>query len=298
MTALRVSKLRQAAQLAVALTCIIPAFEANAAYTCTITVTAISTVYSPSVATPNDSTGSFTMNCTRLATDANTMTYTVRANNGLQPTGGGTRRVQRGATTDRYNYFLYRDAGFSQAWGATGGTDFDSALPWGPLNFGASLTASRTIPFYLRIPQDPSPGAAGTYTDTVTVSLNPQGGGNTVTAPLNVTAITTNSCQISVPPGNVSFTYTSFQAAAAAASTAYGVRCTLSLPYTMTLDGTLPYTYSLLGLTYTLSLPASAAGTGLTQTHTINGSIAAGQAGTCATGVCSGSQVRTLTISW
>lgn len=294
MTAPRVWKLRHAVQLALALTCTIAAFEASAAYSCTLSVTAITTVYSPAV--QNDNTGSFTMNCTRAAGDANTMNYTVRANNGLHVTGA-QRRVQRGATTDRYNYNLYRDAGFSQAWGATVGTDFDQGT--NPFNFGASLTASLTVPFYLRLPVDASPGAAGNYTDTVTVTLNPQGGGNTVTAPLNVTAITTNSCQITVPPGNVSFIYTSFQGAASAASTAYGVRCTLSFPYTMSLDGAgPPFNYTLLGLSYTLSLPASATGTGLTQTHTINGSIAASQAGTCATGVCNGNQTRTLTISW
>jgi spore coat protein U-like protein len=291
MTALRIRKLRHAAQVALALTCTIAAFEASAAYSCTISVTAITTVYSPSV--QNDNTGSFTMNCTRLATDANTMNYTVRANNGLQPTGGGQRRVQRGATTDRYNYNLYRDAGFSQAWGATVGTDFDQGT--NPFNFGTSLTASQTVPFYLRLPVDASPGAAGNYTDTVTVTLNPQGGGNTVTASLFVTAITTNSCQITVSPGNVSFTYTSFQAGPAAASSVYGVRCTAGFPYNMALDAT---SGTLLGLNYTLSVPAGSTGTGLTQSHTINGSIAAGQAGTCATGVCSGSQIRTLTISW
>jgi hypothetical protein len=34
------------------------------------------------------------------------------------------------------------------------------------------------------------------------------------------------------------------------------------------------------------------------QTFSINGSIAAGQAGTCATGSCSGSDTRTLTITY
>jgi hypothetical protein len=100
----------------------------------------------------------------------------------------------------------------------------------------------------------------------------------------------------------VNFTYTSFQGAASAASTTYGVSCTNGLPYNMTLDGAGPppsYTYSLLGLSYVLTLvPASSTGTGLTQTHTINGSIAAGQAGTCATATCNATQTRTLTISW
>jgi spore coat protein U-like protein len=195
-----------------------------------------------------------------------------------------------------YNYGLHRNTGCNDPWGSGGGNDFDQNYQSiGPLNFGASLTASRTLPFCLRIPVDGSPSAAGTYTDMVTISLNPQGPGNTVTAALNVSAITTNSCQVTVSPGNVDFSYTSFQGAASNASATYGVRCTFNFPYNMSLDAT---SGTLLGLNYTLAVPAGSTGTGLTQTHTINGSIAAGQAGTCATGVCNGTQTRTLTISW
>jgi spore coat protein U-like protein len=294
MTALRVRGLRHAAQLALALMCITTAFETGAAYNCTISATAITTVYSPSVPTPNDSTGSYTINCTRLATDANTLTYRLEVNDGANPTGGGQRRVRYnppGPGNYTYIYNLYRDAGFTQLWGDTGTTDID-----GTLNFGASLSASFTGPFYMRVPQDLTPGAAGTYTDSVQLTMFIPGPNPTAT--IGISVITTNSCQISVAPGNVNFTYTSFQPGPAAASTTYGVRCTTALPYTMTLDGTLPYTYTLLGLTYTLSLPAGATGNGLTQTHTVDGTIAAGQSGTCATAVCNGSQTRTLTITY
>ena len=44
--------------------------------------------------------------------------------------------------------------------------------------------------------------------------------------------------------------------------------------------------------------PASGTGTGATQTYTINGSIAAGQSGICASASCNASQTRTLTLSW
>lgn len=284
-------KLRHTARFALALTACIAPFEASAAYSCSITnVTAISTVYSPTVATPNDSTGSYTLSCTRLASDSNTMNYTLRADDGIHATGA-QNRVQFGAAANRYDYELYRDAGYTQVWGDTGGTDIN-----GTLAFGASLLATFTGPFYLRVPGSQPVDPAGTYTDTVTVTLNPQGGGNTVTAPMSVTVITTNSCQIYSPPGDVSFAYTSFQVAAAAASTSFGARCTTALPYTMALDAT---SGTLLGLTYTLALSAAGAtGTGITQTHSINGSIAGGQAGTCAVASCVGSQTRTLTISW
>jgi len=283
-------KLRQTAALALALTACIVSIEASAAYSCSITVTAISTVYSPTVATPNDSTGSYTLSCTRAAGDSSNMTYTLRADNGIH-SAGNQNRVQFGAAANRYNYELYRNAGYTQVWGNTGATDIN-----GTLVFGASLSATFTGPFYLRVPGSQPVDPAGSYTDTVTVTLNPQGGGNTVTAPMSVTVITTNSCQISVPPGNVDFTYTSFQVAASAAGTLYGVRCTTALPYTMALDAT---SGTLLGLSYMLSLSSSSStGTGFTQTYTIDGSIAGGQAGTCATAVCTGSQTRTLTVTY
>lgn len=294
MTALR--QVWLTAKVALALIACFISSEAGAAYSCTISITSILTVYTPSVPTANDSVGTYTMNCTRAPGDAAAMPYTLRADNGqlLGPGGCGFNGNRAYLNPNRYCYELYRNAGFTQVWGGTGGTDIDNGT--NPVNFGASLSATFTGPFYLRVPGGQGAFPAGDYTDLVTITLNPGGGGNTVTTPLSVTVRTANWCQITVPPGNVNFTYTSFQAAPAVATSAYGVRCTSLFPYTMSLDGTQPY--NLLGLDYTLSVPASSVGTGLTQTHTINGNIAAGQAGTCATGVCSGSQIRTLTISW
>jgi len=288
-------KFRRAAEFALALIGCIAAFEASAAIVCNLTLTAISTVYSPSV--QNDSTGTYTVTCNRLGSDPNTpINFTLGANNGTH-FGGGSRRVQRTvAPFNQYNYSLYRNAGFSQAWGDTDAT----RIP-GTVTFGAALSASASGAFYLRVPVDATPGAAGTYTDTVSVRLRVPGPDPMPNATFGVTVITTNSCQISSPPGNVNFTYTSFQVAAAAASTSFGARCTLALPYGMALDAT---SGTLLGLNYTLALPFpppppfNVIGTGATQTHIINGSIAGGQAGTCATASCVGSQTRTLTISW
>ena len=291
MTALR--NTWQTAKFALALIGSIAAFDASAAYNCNggVSVTPISTVYSPSVATPNDSTGGWSVTCTRLATDANTVTFYLGANDGIHATGT-QRRVQRLATTDRYNYGLFRNAGFTQVWRDTSNAGDRIAVT---MSFGAALVTTTTGAFYMRVPQDLTPGAAGNYTDTVTGNLRGHPGPNPMPA-FGITVITTNSCEIEAAPGNLNFAYTSFQVAAAAASTTYGVRCTLALPYTMALDATAG---TLLGLNYTLALaPSGATGAGLTQTHSINGSIAGGQAGTCATASCVGSQTRTLTISW
>ena len=64
----------------------------------------------------------------------------------------------------------------------------------------------------------------------------------------------------------------------------------------MALDAT---SGTIVGLNYTLALSqTSATGNGLVQSHSVNGSIAGGQSGTCATATCSGSETRTLTVSY
>jgi spore coat protein U-like protein len=112
----------------------------------------------------------------------------------------------------------------------------------------------------------------------------------------NVTVNLTSKCEVT-SVGDVAFTYTSFQAApAAGVGGAVSIRCTDTLPYTMALDaagGTVA------GLSYTLSLSAnSGTGTGVAQAYTVNGSMVAGQGGTCALGSCAGSDARTLTVTY
>jgi spore coat protein U-like protein len=268
------------------------ALDAAAAITCSVSVTPVTVVYDPTSPVQNVTTGSYTVTCNRLASDPNTLDWRLGVNNGLQA-GGGYNRVRRsgGPANQRYNYDTYRSPG--NLWGDTNATRFT-----GTLVFGGSLTASVSGAFDIVLPGSQPVDPAGTYTDTLTATLRRNGFPWTTydTATFGVTVITTNSCQISVPPGDVSFNYTAFQAGPALASASYGVRCTTALPYSMALDAT---SGTLLGLSYSLSLSApSSTGTGATQTHAINGTIAGGQAGTCATAVCSGSQTRTLTLTW
>jgi spore coat protein U-like protein len=286
-----VSLLRTGA-LSIALATAMPG--AWAAYTCSVAVSAISTVYSPTVPTENISTGTVTVSCTRAMADPATLNYSVRANNGLQP-AGATNRAQLGASTNRYSYELYRITPYINAnrWQNTAALQMT-----GSINFGASLSGSDTKVFDLRVPGSQPVRPAGTYTDTVTATLRNAGTGAILaTGTLSVSVITTNSCEIETAPSAMAFAYTSFQASPASASTSFSVRCTTALPYTMALDAT---SSTLLGLTYTLALSAaSGTGTGVVQNYTISGDIAAGQAGTCgALGSCAGSQTRTLTITY
>ena len=102
--------------------------------------------------------------------------------------------------------------------------------------------------------------------------------------------------QIALPPGTVAFSYTAFAAVAATASTSFSARCSTSTPYTMALDANVGVVS---GLNYSLALSAlSGSGNGALQSYTVNGSMAAGQAGTCASSSCTASDPRTLTITY
>lgn len=124
----------------------------------------------------------------------------------------------------------------------------------------------------------------------------------TATGQFDVTINLTSACEIASSP-TAAFTYTSFQATAATFSSSFNVRCTNTLPITsITLDST-SVTDAATNLAYTLALGAApAAGTGANQSVTINGSMAANQAGTCATATCtngsSANKQRTLTITY
>jgi len=263
---------------------------AYAVVACNLSSPGWSSVYDSTVVTPNDNTSTVTITCTRALTDPATQAYVLQADNGLNKTGTSNQALQT-TGTGLISYNEYMDAAYTTVWG--GNTTFT-----GTINFGTGTVASAIIPFYARIPAGQLVAAAD-YSDTITMTLtNGLHGKNAVTfaiATHPVLISTIPQCQISTPPGNIVFTYTSFQAAAATASTTFATRCTSALPYTMSLDADTP----LLGLTYTLSLPVTAgSGTGLAQTYTINGSITAGQSGTCGTATCTGTAIRTLTVSF
>ena len=119
----------------------------------------------------------------------------------------------------------------------------------------------------------------------------------TATGNFNVTVNLTSACQISSGPADVAFTYTSFQAAAAASTGGgFQVQCTSTLPYSMALDAT---SGAVIGLNYTLALSATTAtGSGAAQSFSINGTMAGGQGGTCTLASCSGTQGRVLTVTY
>lgn len=269
-----------------------------------------SLVYDPNSAIPASTISSVALTCTRQAGDGKTATLTISANSGLHPAGTINQAISAGSSLVQYNN--YTNNLYTLVWG-TGGSTLSALLTFG----GVGSAASVTVPFYALIPAGQTTAPAGTYTDTVTLTLL---NGVTPVAPNTASftaTVTINPyCKFSTAPGAVSFSYNSLQTTAAAASSSFGISCTNLLPYSVSLD-LYSVTDSAVNLAYTLNLgqsirpagsayspgaPLSAVGNGTAQTISIDGSMAAGQAGTCNLATCtnaaSTNNVRTLTITY
>lgn len=267
---------------------------AMAALVCNATATPVQMVYFENDPNPTDGAWTVTINCTRGSADPTTSAYTLRADDGFNPGAGSSNQAANGTgVANQMAYDLFRTAPGTGEWGYTNATDFA-----GTINFGTALTASVSHVFYSRIAAGLNKNAK-IFTDTVTMRLRYDNGpGNTDVFPTFPVSINNQSvCLLSTPPGNVVFNYTSFQATPATASAAYAVRCTIGEPYTMALDATAG---TLLNLNYSLALsnPGGQTGTGFPQNFTINGTIAAGQSGTCSGATCTSTAPRTLTVTY
>ena len=265
---------------------------AQAAITCSVSSSGFSTAYDPLV-TANVQT-SFTVTCNRaLGTDPTTISYSTTNNNGLTPNGVNNRAGLNGSYI-RYDAFTNSSCG-NQWKGAT--------AIGGSMLFATTGPMSQTYNFWGCVPAGTTV-AAGTYTDTVTMTLSygplPQ---STASASYPVNIATPATCNTTAP-GAVAFgSYLAF-GGALAASTTFGATCTPYLPYTVVVS---PTGGTIAGLDYTLLItpPAgpngtslSATGVGVLQTYTINGAMVAGQAGLCSGATCSGTVPHTLTLTY
>lgn len=289
--------------------CLISPGSAAAAVACSVSSAGISVAYFDTGSSlPTRATGSVTVNCTRsdLARDPAILYVALGAASGNTNSAMSRARLVGGTTQDTLDYWLYTDASETLAWSEKGGSG-SARLP-ATLNFGTGATASQTIPYTARAPQTSAqsrPLVKGLYQDTQTLTLYQSTTSTADAAKSNQATVTTTfpvqvsvpeTCLLSSPPGNLAFSYTSFQASAATASTSFAVTCVSNAAYTLSLDAT---TGTLAGLTYSLALSAaSRTGTGLPQSTTISGTIAAGQSGICSGASCTSSAVRTLTVTY
>jgi len=261
----------------------------------------INTAYPMSGGALNVTASSMAIMCAATSTTARTASYQLKATP-VAPAGCTAGQARGTATGKCLTYYLALDSGCVTHWT---GTTYLPATKYTTPSLSTSpgpVSDTHTFYFYACIAAGLTVPAADTYVATTNVtsvnfSTNPAGGSSsfpgTITVTMNIVAPAT--CTLSTPPGSIAFNYTSF-GATANASTTFAATCTTYLPYTMALDAT---SGTINGVTYTLALSASSAtGSGVAQSYTINGNIAAGQGGTCAASTCTGSQTRTLTITY
>lgn len=105
--------------------------------------------------------GSIVLQCTPGTT------VTIALDNGLNASGSiaSGRNLKNTASTETLGYQLYQDANRSTVWG--NGSNGGSTL-----SITAANSAARTLPVFARLfARTPTP-SAGTYTDTVTVTVS------------------------------------------------------------------------------------------------------------------------------
>ena len=161
--------------------------------------------------------------------------------------------------------------------------------------------------------------AAGLMVGSMGVS---QAATTAVTGAFNVTVALTSVCTITTPAA-LAFTYTAFGGATNATGGGFSVTCTNNLPKAVTFTGALgggtqgattaTGTFTATNLSYILGISGAspgtvtvagsstvaAAGTGAAENYFVNGTMAAGQAGTCATATCLGTVTgTTLTVTF
>jgi len=280
---------------------------ANWAYaliSCSVSSPGFASGYVPANITTNITSTTFAVTCSRdnaAGPPTATVNYQVAAGNGLYALGTQNRAALTGSFL---NYHLATDPACATQW--SGATVIPT--PAASFTLAKNTVVTNTYTYYgCILPGQLALPPEGTYTDTVamTFSLGTAQGPRVFTGgtfPVSIVAPAT--CNITTPPSNIAFTYTAFSPAPVLANSSFGVKCTTSLAYTMALDATVDV---IAGLNYTLALntastggasPLASIGTGVAQSFFINGTMAAGQAATCATATCTGSQIRTLTITY
>jgi len=276
---------------------------ASAAYSCNVSANSVGVLYTTSPVN-QDANGTVTLTCTRTAGDANTLTYRIKADTGLNA-NGNQRRVRRGATNNRLNYSLRRGTAVGGAASCGNNTNWlapangNNNVMRGTLNFGAALVASATWGYCVRMRGNQGSPTGGDYTDTVQVFAQYPGtnaGALTSSASLNYSVGVGNRCVFNTTPTTLVFSYTSFSAAPQVALQTFDLRCNNALPWSLEVT---PASGTLLGLDYSLDLtPQAGMGTGADQAVTLTGTMPADQSGTCATAACSATQAHSLVVTY
>lgn len=122
---------------------------------CTVTATPVAFATQSTLGAATSASGTLGVTCT------NTTPYTVSLDAGNGASATTTVRKMTGPASAVLNYGLYRDAGFTQNFGNTAGTDTAA---------GTGSGVSQPITVFGRVPAQSSP-APGSYADVISVTI-------------------------------------------------------------------------------------------------------------------------------
>ena len=198
------------------------------------------------------------------------------------------------------NYQIYKDVGLTSIWNEATAPNNNGTGGISVYRMANNTTAQPfTFSYYLNIPTGQTTNPAGIYNDTAitaTIRLNDSAGAVINTAVFSANASIQHSCYFSTNPSTLNLNYTSFTGTAVTGASSFALSCTFNSPYTLAIA---PTTGTALGINYSLALSAAlGTGTAAPQNFTVTGTAAAGQAGTCAIGVCSASNPHTVTVTF
>ncbi len=285
-------------------------FGSAHALTCSVTAASIpiSTLYTSAANT--NVTGTISVTCTKTGADVNRPYIYIGVDQGEPPAG---RNMTRQNGTQTLAYAMTRNSATGATWTTGTGQTYTSGTAGGVVYRMATNPATQTQSFnyYFRVAAGQFTAPAGIYDDllisvTVRQSTNAGAANGTLLQSTTFAAYTSirDNCYFSTTPAPLAISYTSFATAPSTGNTSFQVSCTFNTPYTLSLNAAPPpavttYNGTASGLNYSIVLSAgSGTGTSAPQTYGVTGTIAAGQSGTCATGVCNTSQAQTVYIGF
>lgn len=274
------------------------ALPAQAAVSCSISTNPeLKVIYATFWANVNLQ-GTVNITCTRAPSDPPNYNIWIAMDQG---TNGRTATVEGGTAT--IGYELFHSNGAAGTWTNTGsvppGSTNNGAIS-DTLQFGQGTSDTASYVFYLRVPSWQVFKPAGVYVDALAVTIRRNNANGTIVAAdtLPVYISVPRSCRFSTPPSPISINYPAFSPAAVTGVSNFALTCTQGTDYTIALDSTRSVIPTV-ELAYSLSLSQTdATGNAVAQPYTVNISVDPGQAGRCAGSTCTGTDTRTLTVTY
>lgn len=290
--------MRKLLRLAFVLGWLLAALPARAVISCSVASNPVDlkVIYATPLANANLQ-GTIDIACTRSPADERRPWLWIGID---QSAAGRTATLDTGG--DTIGYQIYHNNSARGAWTNTGGVSAGSITNGAVLdrvNFGGGISLTDSYAFYLRVPWLQF-RTAGVYLDSVpvTVRLDNETGAVITTGTLNVYISLPKVCRFSTPPTPISVNYTAFSPVPVTGTSNFAITCTQGTNYTLSLDqerSVIPT----VELAYGLTLNTTAAtGTATAQPYTLSISVDAGQPGSCNVSTCTGTDTRTLTITY